>query len=594
MKEFGVLSILLLGMACVSITDGKDVLKTYKNSLQQFHESRLISEEHHQVLREIQHMQYSGELKDALLCDLCVIGADALILEWRLNMSLDAIELEAIGVCTLLGIETGEVCRGVIERNIDIFDYIIRANPDLKGERICSVILQNDGCDKTVFEWTVDIPEGETVPRKNLSNPETSFNILHISDVHYNPLYKEGKLKDCDEPLCCQYDQPDGDPDAGTACGYWSEYEKADTSEALTDETIRKAAEFEFDYVYFTGDAVAHRVWETSIENNSESMKSLFRKMKRAFKNIPIYPALGNHEPSPLNEYSIGEDLDPKISSKWLYRLITTEFSQWLPKEAKRTLMRGGFYSVSPREGLRIVVVNSNVAYIMNWWLIHDDVDPFGQLAWLAQTLKEAEDANEVVHILSHIPSGKADLLQVWSREYHRIIDRFSGTIGAQFNGHTHHDQFMVYYSSKNTSEVTSIAINGASVMPDRSNPSFKILNVDEASFDLLDTDEWTFNLTEANQNGNQTPNWYKLYSFREEYGVSSLSPPVFSEFMPKLAANHSLLYNYHILRYRNSDLAIDGGCDDSCKSNYLCEIAVSKVGDTTQCEELQKIFDRS
>lgn len=56
--------------------------------------------------------------------------------------------------------------------------------------------------------------------------------------------------------------------------------------------------------------------------------------------------------------------------------------------------------------------------------MIHNDTDPFGQLAWLARTLKEAEDNKEIVHILSHIPSGKSDLLKVWSREYHRIIER--------------------------------------------------------------------------------------------------------------------------------------------------------------------------
>ncbi|XP_030745687.1 sphingomyelin phosphodiesterase-like [Sitophilus oryzae] len=569
----------------------------YQDGLKEFQTSRIISPKYNETLHQLELWNSAGQLKGSLMCELCYVAANVIISEFRANWSIDVITLEAAGVCTLLGIETGVVCRGVIDRNIDIFEYIIKENPDLKAERACDIILQNDGCNKTTFEWTVAIPDGETVQRKAPSSPESSFNILHISDIHYDPLYTEGKNKNCDEPLCCQSDQEDGSKEEGTACGYWSEYEKADTSDALIDEAIRKAAETEYEYVYFTGDAISHRVWATSIEDNTKSMKSLFGKMKTAFPNIPIYPCLGNHEPSPLNEYAItneNETLNDNLSNQWLYRLITTEFSEWLTEEASSTIMLGGFYTVSPKDGFRIIVVNSNVAYTMNWWLIHNDTDPFGQLAWLAETLKAAEDAQEVVHILSHIPSGKSDLLKVWSREYRKIIERFSNTIAAQFNGHTHHDQFMVYYSSNNSSNVINLALNGASVMSDKSNPSFKILNIDNDNYDVLDTEEWTFNLTEANIKGNDTPNWYKLYSFREQYGVSSLSPEALTEFMPRLAANHSLLYDYHILRYRNSDIARISGCDDKCKLNYLCEVSVSDVGNNTACDVLTEIFNRN
>lgn len=55
--------------------------------------------------------------------------------------------------------------------------------------------------------------------------------------------------------------------------------------------------------------------------------------------------------------------------------------------------------------------------------------------------------------------------------------------MAAQFNGHTHKDQFTVQFSSSNTSEAINVAINGASVISDKSNPSFKIVNVDTNNF---------------------------------------------------------------------------------------------------------------
>lgn len=47
----------------------------------------------------------------------------------------------------------------------------------------------------------------------------------------------------------------------------------------------------------------------------------------------------------------------------------------------------------------------------------------------------------------------------------------------------------------------------------------------------VLDHDTWIFNLTEANSAPvDQTPRWFKEYSFRDEYNVSSLSPAVLGD----------------------------------------------------------------
>lgn len=55
---------------------------------------------------------------------------------------------------------------------------------------------------------------------------------------------------------------------------------------------------------------------------------------------------------------------------------------------------------------------------------MYDDVDPYEQLAWLAGVLLDAERNNEIVHILSHVPSGDDTCLQNWGREYAKIINR--------------------------------------------------------------------------------------------------------------------------------------------------------------------------
>lgn len=55
------------------------------------------------------------------------------------------------------------------------------------------------------------------------------------------------------------------------------------------------------DYIYVTGDFVDHAVWATSIDGNKKIITDVTQELKTKFPDTPVYPILGNHEPSPLN-----------------------------------------------------------------------------------------------------------------------------------------------------------------------------------------------------------------------------------------------------------------------------------------------------
>ena len=64
------------------------------------------------------------------------------------------------------------------------------------------------------------------------------------------------------------------------------------------------------------------------------------------------------------------------------------------------------------------------------------------------------------------------------------MLFRFAYTITGQFNGHTHKDEFRVYYNGSDPNQAIGVAYNGASVTPiSNSNPSFKYYSVDESTF---------------------------------------------------------------------------------------------------------------
>lgn len=155
-------------------------------------------------------------------------------------------------------------------------------------------------------------------------------------------------------------------------------------------------------------------------------------------------------------------------------------WSLWLPPETQQTIKLGGYYTVSPRTGFRIIALNNNDCYFENWWIFYDGSHLSKQLEWMQETLLEAEKAGEYVHILAHVPSGMGECWNIWAREFTRIVERYSNTISGIFNGHTHADEMNVFYSRDNHANAINIAWNGGSLTSfTYKNPNYRVYEVE-------------------------------------------------------------------------------------------------------------------
>ncbi|XP_005037125.1 PREDICTED: sphingomyelin phosphodiesterase, partial [Ficedula albicollis] len=155
---------------------------------------------------------------------------------------------------------------------------------------------------------------------------------------------------------------------------------------------------------------------------------------------LRVFPAVGNHEATPVNAFP-----PPYVRGN--------RSAAWLA---------GGFYTAPVWPGLRLVSLNMNFCSQANFWLLINATDPAGQLQWLMGVLADAERDGEKVHIIGHIPP--AHCLRSWSWNYYRIVNRFEGTIAAQFFGHTHLDEFELFYDEETLSRPVSIAFVAPSV----------------------------------------------------------------------------------------------------------------------------------
>jgi sphingomyelin phosphodiesterase len=150
----------------------------------------------------------------------------------------------------------------------------------------------------------------------------------------------------------------------------------------------------------------------------------------------------------------------------------------------------------------------------LNWWLLINSTDPLGQLEWLSNILQSSENTGEKVHIIGH--QNPNSCLQSWSSNYYRIINRYENTVTAQFFGHTHHDEFEIFYDMENITRATNIAFIGPSVTTFyNNNPGYRIYSVDgfykSTTWRVTDYETYFLNLTEANLSNR--PKWELEYT---------------------------------------------------------------------------------
>jgi len=145
------------------------------------------------------------------------------------------------------------------------------------------------------------------------------------------------------------------------------------------------------------------------------------------------------------------------------------------------SLFSGGFYSLSIRPGFRVIVLNTNYCARLNFWSLYDPKDPADHSKWLIKELLIAEQVGDGVHIVAHIPPDDRECTQAWIYNFLAVVERFKDTIVAQFYGHTHADEFRVFFSNNNISNPIGYGFIGPSLTTYRDlNPGYRIYTTDQ------------------------------------------------------------------------------------------------------------------
>ncbi|XP_067632981.1 sphingomyelin phosphodiesterase-like isoform X2 [Eurosta solidaginis] len=527
-------------------------------------------------------------------CTACRATVNVLTRTLRENYKSEYDEIfksTAMDICDRLHLQTPEVCSGMIDLYMPSAKYIIE-NSKADASTFCSLFMELNFCQvKDVnYNWTLNVDGGgETVTAPKSEAPIKNGNelrILHLTDIHYDPLYEPGSLAECDEPQCCQ--RGGGSTESGKAAGYWGDYRGCDSPWHMIVDALKhiKNTHSYIDYIYQTGDVVDHMTWATSVEKNTNVLSKVNKLLAEVFPGVPVYSCVGNHEAHPVNLFS-PDDVSKEVNTHWLYEHLYEDWSEWLPNDTKNTILAGGYYTVTPKPGFRVIALNNNDCLTENWWLFYDGTNKIPQLQWLHDTLLAAEKASEFVHILEHIQTGDETCWSVWSREFNRLVERFRYTISGIFNGHSHRDEMHLHYSSNG--HAIGVTWNGGALTTSSSkNPNYRIYQLEHKTLQVVDSETWIFNLTEANAHGEtQTPNWSKEYEFSAEF-TTDLSPEGMDKLLDKMADNPKLLRKFWRYKVTSADPQLNRGCNRNCLLNTICRIAITVNNQKTRCEQLK------
>ena len=141
-----------------------------------------------------------------------------------------------------------------------------------------------------------------------------------------------------------------------------------------------KAKETNPDYIMFTGDNIAHSVWLVTQEEVIRATKMQIEAIQEQFGlDTPIYPAIGNHEKAPVDEFH-GEETE-------LLQGLADIFKPYLTEEAYETFRKYGYYSMIVKNNLRIVSINCLLCDSMNFNLLYDYTQKKEMFNWLEKVL---------------------------------------------------------------------------------------------------------------------------------------------------------------------------------------------------------------
>ncbi|KAJ8270738.1 hypothetical protein GJAV_G00118680 [Gymnothorax javanicus] len=435
----------------------------------------------------------------------------------------------------------------------------------------CNLLARTMGLELVLYLWLLGFSHHQhllvsSAPIDNRPQSiQSSGQFWHISDLHLDPTYHVTE----DPTKVCFSSQ--GHPALNP--GMFGDF-LCDSPYELIQSAFQfmKEKNSHPDFIIWTGDSPPHvPAQELSTDTVIRIIGNMTHTIREFFPDLPVYPALGNHDYWP-------QDQLPVVTSE-IYQAVSKLWEPWLQPDALLTFRKGGFYSQVISPNLRLVSLNTNLYYSPNKVTVNM-TDPAGQFEWLEDTLETCRQSNEKAYIIAHVPIGylpyalgTTAMREPYNEKLVEIFREFSDVVAGQFYGHTHRDSMMVLLDHKGQ-PVNSAFVTPA-VTPFRhaselysNNPGFRMYFYKPQDYSLLDIWQYYMNLTEANLE--KKPDWKLEYIMTKDFNIVDIQPMSLYGLAESFRAPHSeafqKYFNHFTVSYNDSIV-----CKGLCKMAQVC-----------------------
>ncbi|KAK9850336.1 hypothetical protein MYU51_012249 [Penicillium brevicompactum] len=371
--------------------------------------------------------------------------------------------------------------------------------------------------------------------------------VLHLSDFHLDARYAVSSEANCSSNLCCRSDNDNElseDEPLLSAPAYGSFL--CDTPYDLGLSALQAVGPLtgtgkgkhdeHLAWTLYTGDLVSHDPAPQISKALTQYTETSIYGMFKHYLSGPVFAALGNHDTSPANidsPHNMPGRLGEQQSWNYDHLAALWQHEGWISREtADEARTHYGGYSIKTHYGLRIIAFNTDFWLKSNFLTFINATDPdnSGVFSWMISELQKAEDANERVWIIGHVLSGwdGTNPIANPTNLFYQIVERYSPHVIANiFFGHTHEDQFMVYYANNGTVQNAQTALATGWIMPSVTpltnlNSGFRLYEVDTGDFNIYNAYTFYSDVADYPALEETGPTYQIEYSTRDTYGAAA------------------------------------------------------------------------